>query len=1179
MAWLPASALGQPSGNISIVSAGPDGSGDPYDLTVVADDANGLTLSNMTVHFYQGSTDVYDVTDMQWDGSSPANAQVWTPTTAIPAADLPAGTYTMTVDASDSTPETDDGLAAGTITISYSSTNVAVTPSQSDVTEGSQSVTFSGSVSGTAEDGSQVPMPGVQVNVSDGNSVTTDSSGNFSYTATGISQTTNYDFSVSAAGDGSYPAGDSGPITITAEPATTSVQVTAEAPVYSDGSESITFVGSVSATSPITSASVPVTGATVDLTTDNGNDSLGGVKTTDSNGNFTYTATDVTATTDYDFSIAGTSLYTQNSDDVQIGAGSAAVTNLAASPPQVTQGSNTVTFSGTVTVTPPGGTAAGAGSGVPVYLSIAGVSQGQVTTTDDAAGDFSYGPVSGITQTATYDFTVAPTSLYGSVEDQSVQVQAVAGATAISVTPSTADVTLGSQSVNFTGTVTVTPPGTTTPVNIGAGIPVDLAGASDNPVATTNAQGQFSYPVSGVQANTLYTFTIGGTNLYSDASGQAAIDAEQAQTMVSVPSAVITFGSPTATLGGTVTGLPPGGTAELPIASAQVDVDGAAGPTTNSTGNFSYTTPGLTATTNYDFTVPSASLYSAGDSGEVSVDVDQGQTAISQISTSPATIGLKPQKVTFSGKVSILPYGDTTAEPLGSGVPVDVSVNGVAAKPVAIDDANGDFSDTISGVTPGMVYTFSVGSNYLYTQASQTLSFGEEDTRLSVQPSRQSITEGAQNITFTGTLTGAESSGPPQPIAGAPVTLGSRQVTTTNANGAFSYTVKNISHAASYQFSVPGTSTYVQASAAVPIAVSQARTRFHAVSVSPAHVKYGERVALTGTVQYLNGKTWTDLPHAVVHLAEGKTGLGTVRASGKGSFKASLPTTHGSGWSAMISSATLIQGVSAVGNLSIAVPTKVETYRTTLGVNGELSVSGCLQVTVPVGYAPLTKINVQYEASTRGPWKTLGTLQLRDLDGTPRVCRAATQSYYSGNIRIKVPNAYYRTDFPGNYSFESAASSSVHLWKYPTKITGFAISPHTVTTNQRVTITGRLWTKGKSWRPFAGQKIEFIYNDKGTTYWGKLGTSDTNSKGYFRQVAQGGRGTFVAIIYAEYVGSGSEFEVRSAGADLSVNPRRGSSVAAAIQPSGPPVILPPEQLGFADLLQQVAIATGEVTRG
>ena len=44
MAWIPGTAMAAPA-NITIVSAGPDGSGNPYDLTVVANDGNGAARS------------------------------------------------------------------------------------------------------------------------------------------------------------------------------------------------------------------------------------------------------------------------------------------------------------------------------------------------------------------------------------------------------------------------------------------------------------------------------------------------------------------------------------------------------------------------------------------------------------------------------------------------------------------------------------------------------------------------------------------------------------------------------------------------------------------------------------------------------------------------------------------------------------------------------------------------------------------------------------------------------------------------------------------------------------------------------------------------------------------------------------------------------------------------------
>ncbi len=90
---------------------------------------------------------------MQPVNTSNAASQTWAASTPVPAVNLPAGSYTITVDAADRT-ETDTGLAAPSpLVITYSATTVNVTPSATFVTEGSQTVKFTGSVTGTARTG------------------------------------------------------------------------------------------------------------------------------------------------------------------------------------------------------------------------------------------------------------------------------------------------------------------------------------------------------------------------------------------------------------------------------------------------------------------------------------------------------------------------------------------------------------------------------------------------------------------------------------------------------------------------------------------------------------------------------------------------------------------------------------------------------------------------------------------------------------------------------------------------------------------------------------------------------------------------------------------------------------------------------------------------------------------
>src|SRR5579864_559512 len=137
MAWIPGTAMAA-AANITITSAGPDGSGNPYDLTLVANDGNGQTITGMTAHLTQGSVSVS--VPMQAASVSNPASQTWVATNPVPAVSLPAGSYTVTVDATDPT-ESDLGLAApNPLVVSYSATTVNVTPSATFVTEGAQTV-------------------------------------------------------------------------------------------------------------------------------------------------------------------------------------------------------------------------------------------------------------------------------------------------------------------------------------------------------------------------------------------------------------------------------------------------------------------------------------------------------------------------------------------------------------------------------------------------------------------------------------------------------------------------------------------------------------------------------------------------------------------------------------------------------------------------------------------------------------------------------------------------------------------------------------------------------------------------------------------------------------------------------------------------------------------------------
>jgi hypothetical protein len=1163
MAWVPAAALA--AGGISILSAGPGTTTGPYGLTVVADDTNNVELSGMTVTLSGPVT--YTINDMTpADDESNPNAQAWAPSTPIPTSALPAGTYTITVTATDPS-ETDPGLTpatGATILVSDSSTQVAVSSSQGgDITEGAQNVTLTGTVTGTASfDGTTgIPVVGAQVNVSvnggpiENDVTTTGSNGKFSFASGSLSQTTTYDFTISASGDGSYPAGDSGTVTISAEQATgTIVNVQAGTPIYSGGTESVTFTGNVSAISPITSAATPVTNAPVNL-------AIGGTAsnasiTTDGSGSFSYTDSGISGATSFDFSVTPTSLYAGgDSGVINIAAASTSITvpTSGINPPQVTQGTNSVTITGTVQITPPGGTPVSIGGGVELNVSIDGGAVQDDAAVTDSNGNFTFS-TGQLSQTTTFDFTVASSSLYGAGDSGLITIPADPGATSISVSPPSAEVTLGSSGPALTATVSVTPPGASGPEPIGANIPVYLNGAF---LGETNSSSQVSY-TAPVAAGT-YSFTVPSPNpgdpgdaLYSATAtpAQAVVTTSPAATSFNIGTPpVITFGSPSVVISGTVVAQQPPdvGGGQVGVGNESVFVNGGSTPiATQSNGSFAYSTPDLTSGADFDFTIPAASngLYSAGDSGEIPVAVDPGET---ELSVTAAANGLNSE--TFTASVQIAPGGTASPalQPGGPNVPIDVSVNGATPVQEGMTDSTGTFVYGPVSVTPGDDYTFSVPTNPLYAQATYNLPLNKESTQLTVTPTQSVVTEGSQTVTFNGTVqvtplgtTTAESIG-----AGVPVFLGTQQIATTNSAGQFSYTVKGISSKTEYDFSTDASSTYGPGSATVPIGVNLARTRITGVSISPSKLRYGQKATLSGTLQYFSASSvWTALPRTRVTIAEGKTTIGAVTTSSKGTFKETLPTTHGFSWSAGVAAGTLTAQTTRVGNLIISVPVQVRSFTAGLGVNGNVSITGCLQVTAPVDYGPMSTVTIQYSANGRNRWKTLGRLALHNLDRSVKSCPRETESYFSGSIRAALDNAYYRADYPATNYFQAAISHVIHARRTPTKITNYSVSPQTVNGGQSVTITGKLWhLTGSKWVPYAHKTIAIVYNQKGTSYWSTLGRVGTSSTGAFKEVANVARANFVVIIYAEYGGSSVDLAFRTAGVTVTIK-LRGAAVTS-----------------------------------
>jgi hypothetical protein len=147
-----ASPASADDGNITVISAGPTGS-NPAQLTVEIDDQNpGAYVTSLTVQLTNTVTSSQvTIQPDAWtypDSGDPADQAV-VMTSPIGAGSgpgqLPPGTYSMTVTATDSTDDTDSGLPAGTLAFTW--TDPMLTASATPVSYG-QAQTVSGALTG-----------------------------------------------------------------------------------------------------------------------------------------------------------------------------------------------------------------------------------------------------------------------------------------------------------------------------------------------------------------------------------------------------------------------------------------------------------------------------------------------------------------------------------------------------------------------------------------------------------------------------------------------------------------------------------------------------------------------------------------------------------------------------------------------------------------------------------------------------------------------------------------------------------------------------------------------------------------------------------------------------------------------------------------------------------------------
>ena len=167
------------SGIITVISAGSPASS-VGSLTIELQSTTPVVPSSISAQLSAGGGTVLTVSDFTLTAGSNTGGTIttWTVATPITVSQLPLGTYTVGVSASDTGGDTASVSDAGTLAYLIQPT-ITLTASPSTISLG-QTITFSGTVTGLYPDGSEQPVADQPVSVVSSDDATTGSSGDFS---------------------------------------------------------------------------------------------------------------------------------------------------------------------------------------------------------------------------------------------------------------------------------------------------------------------------------------------------------------------------------------------------------------------------------------------------------------------------------------------------------------------------------------------------------------------------------------------------------------------------------------------------------------------------------------------------------------------------------------------------------------------------------------------------------------------------------------------------------------------------------------------------------------------------------------------------------------------------------------------------------------------------------------
>jgi hypothetical protein len=312
----------------------------------------------------------------------------------------------------------------------------------------------------------------------------------------------------------------------------------------------------------------------------------------------------------------------------------------------------------------------------------------------------------------------------------------------------------------------------------------------------------------------------------------------------------------------------------------------------------------------------------------------------------------------------------------------------------------------------------------------------------------------------------------------------------------------------------------------VAITPQAAPTRF-VLDKSSYHVTAGDKINVTGTLQYQSGTEWKPLSGIPLEMdykdcttcspveattdANGRFSFVKYPYGSKSVFEVAFPPYPYNPWIRRTATADVTVAVTAT--------TKFTEFTARLDEYAQLEVTGILDV-IGRDTSDAVSVDIQYSANGTSGWTTKKTVKT---------------SFGSQFIVEKLPgytDGYWRLRYAGSTTkdIKGTVSKSLRKNRALTRIKDANASPEPVSKGRTITVKGVLQERKagtSTWKAYGGKKVQILFRPKGKSTWYLMATVTTKTNGSFSKGFKAQQdGTWVPVhLYPDskhFVGSGTE---------------------------------------------------------